>query len=1023
MVNDEPTQLLRTGKILRKQNLEVETFSGVLALISYLEQGGAMDLVVTDIHMRDIDGWKLCRLLRSQDFQAFNHVPILATSAVFCGEEARNLTSGLGADALLSVPFTSTELIRCVGTLLNGEVPSIKTRVLISPTNADSIRGLAECFRRFGYEVHQQGEPESAIQILEKWKPQVVIIWHDQDPEFLRRVLEQHRIDGAFVANIVVLDDTFEGSQISLLSRGADACVKADVEADSVVSLAEKISRVKALFHFQDEVEGRQTELSSMAQSFYTLLESVPNPMLLCDPKGLLKTVNGACSKLLGSEPSRVIGRCITEILAPKQPETTILNMTSGPSFEAVLTTSDGHALEVTVHPSALYYQGVASTALCIQTLSPSQEGILAVGKLDRTTETEFRPYTSSSYDWEFWRSPVGHFLYSSPTCKKITGYEPYEFEMDTDFLHRIAHPDDVHRVPGPDEEAAEEYSEAEFRIFDRSGSLLWLAYKARPVFDDNGNYLGSRGAIRDLTLHRELENEKDRLIAAVEQFTNGIAITDLEGKLEYVNSTFESTCAFDGGNQVGALYDVVNEPGVSEAVCRGTTWSGTKTRESGEVTLTMEITMSPVRGRDGIINSLVWSERNVTAELEMQERMMQAQRMEAIGTLAGGVAHDFNNLLSGILGYSSLLRMEPMSWKETQQAAEVIERAARRAADLTQKLLGFARQGKHKDERFCIHDSVSEVLTLLTRTTDPSISMEAELDAHNPWMCGDSGQIGQVLLNMAINAIHAIEGQGNLTIYTRNVKASEVPSNPGKHSPTSEYIEVKIADSGCGIPEEKLQRIFEPFFTTKESGSGLGLAMVYGIVQNHCGLVEVSSEVGRGTVFTLYFPCCRQPDKCHQHQTIGTVKRAKGRVLLVDDEEIVRNIAFKMLTRIGYEVVLTSDGQEAVDFYQDHHEEIDLVVVDMLMPRMNGRDCFRRLREINPQVRAILSTGYSHNQSIQEVLDEGLLAYISKPFDLQEIASVVGSVLVEGDHATKELEVNSRLPRPDLSTLAHDVS
>ena len=153
------------------------------------------------------------------------------------------------------------------------------------------------------------------------------------------------------------------------------------------------------------------------------------------------------------------------------------------------------------------------------------------------------------------------------------------------------------------------------------------------------------------------------------------------------------------------------------------------------------------------------------------------------------------------------------------------------------------------------------------------------------------------------------------------------------------------------------------------------------------------------------------------------TVKRAKGRVLLVDDEEIVRNIAFKMLTRIGYEVVLTSDGQEAVDFYQDHHEEIDLVVVDMLMPRMNGRDCFRRLREINPQVRAILSTGYSHNQSIQEVLDEGLLAYISKPFDLQEIASVVGSVLVEGDHATKELEVNSRLPRPDLSTLAHDVS
>ena len=610
---------------------------------------------------------------------------------------------------------------------------------------------------------------------------------------------------------------------------------------------------------------------------------------------------------------------------------------------------------------------------------------------------------TENTYDWEFWCSPLGHFLYSSPACKKISGYDAFEFEMDVNFLTRIAHPDDVDMVPRPQDHMTDDTIESEFRIIDRSGNTRWVTYKSRPVYDESGSLLGFRGAIRDLTRNKELENEKERLVAAVEQFTDAIAITDLEGRLEYMNSAFEASHGTGNGFNLGGVYDMVNEPPIQEAIGLGEVWSGRRhrqSREDGE--RVVEVTMSPVRDSSQRVRELVWSERDITDQVALHERLKQAQRMEAIGTLAGGVAHDFNNLLSGILGYSSLLKGAPTSWQETQQAAEVIEKAARRAADLTQKLLGFARQGKHKHDSFSLHESVSEVLTLLSRTTDKRILIEGILDAENPRMLGDSGQIGQVLLNLAINATHALEQGGQLTISTRNVLGSEIKALESTIEPANEYIEVVVKDSGSGISAEHLSRIFEPFFTTKENGSGLGLAMVYGIVQTHEGAITVQSKIGEGTSFSLYFPCQQQfkaaPTPVKRALPVGI-----GTILVVDDEEIVRNIATKMLRRIGYEVFSCSDGVEAVEFYTENSKTIDLVIIDMIMPRMDGRECFRALLKINPELRAILSSGYSRNQTVQEILDEGLMGYIGKPFEFQEIADLVARVLSDEGESERE--------------------
>jgi len=994
VVNDDRTQLLRISRILEKQNLEVLRFSNGAEVVAYLDRRERADLIVTDLHMPEVDGWKLCRLVRSREYGPYNDTPVLATSAVFCGEEAQSLTAGLGANALLRAPFTSAELIRCVKDLLTGEIPSIRTRLLLIPFPGKKFRGLANCFRRFGYEVLEESDAELALKHLEVWKPAVVIIDHDHQGRVLDKVLRRERQEASFNANLVVLDEGWQGSQVDLLRRGADACVRCNAEPDYVVSLTEKMSRVRALFRLQDLVEYQKEELRSQKESFRGIFEAIPDAAIIYDQRGQIKAVNDATTTLLGASAASLVGRRVADFIVADDLEETFGNGWSEGLFsvyQASLVACTGRASEVNIHQSPINYGLETCTVAVVKGLDMPAETYEAISSHEDNT---FSMRGENAHDWEFWRSPQGHFLYSSPICKKITGYDPFEFEMDVDFLHRIAHPEDVQLVPQPDEEMSDDFLEAEFRIIDRSGGVRWLAYKSRPVYDDSGNYLGCRGAMRDLTLHKQLEGEKERLVAAVEQFSDSIAITDLEGHLEYVNPAFERNFGEGKESPLGSVYDMIFEEPIQNAIAQGAVWSGRRTRKVSEEEIKyVELTVSPVRDHDGVMSNLVWSERDVTAEVAMQERLMRAQRMEAIGTLAGGVAHDFNNLLSGILGYSSLLKGEVSTWQEIQQAADVIERAARRAADLTQKLLGFARQGKHKHEAFSIHESVAEVLTLLTRTTDPRIIIEGVLDAENPWIIGDSGQVGQVLLNLAINSTHAIDQNGRLTIYTRNLRRDQITEPMLQNQAYEEYLEIRVEDTGCGIPEAQLQRIFEPFFTTKEKGSGLGLAMVYGIVQNHDGWIHVDSAVGEGTTFILYFPVSEFEGKKEQ-EAAPTILSGKGKILVIDDEEIVRNIAANMLRRIGYEVITVEDGQEAVEYYAANYKYIDLVIVDMMMPRMDGRECFRALRSINPDVKAILSTGYSHNQTVQEIMDEGLLGFIGKPFELQEIASAVEKLI-----------------------------
>jgi CheY-like chemotaxis protein len=369
---------------------------------------------------------------------------------------------------------------------------------------------------------------------------------------------------------------------------------------------------------------------------------------------------------------------------------------------------------------------------------------------------------------------------------------------------------------------------------------------------------------------------------------------------------------------------------------------------------------------------------------------------MKAIGELAGGVAHDFNNLLAAILGSTTLLKLGTHPEDRVFQAADLIQRAAERAARLTSQLLGFAKLGKHQNVPVDLHDAIHEIIAFLSRTLDKRIAIRQQLRAEQATAMGDPDQIQQLLLNLTINARDAMPDGGELRFETAVVEFDAEYCRWHMGATPGTYVMLAVSDTGHGIPREFQDRVFEPFFTTKEQGkgTGMGLAMVYGIVKNHGGTIRLYSEVGHGTTFKAYLPLIA----ADVPRAIGTGPVAslmgRGRILLVDDEPLVRESSTALLQQLGYEVVVAEDGRQAAAYYRDHSREIDLVILDLVMPRWGGRETFHALKAIDPSARVVISTGYGHNEVVQTLLDEGMAGFVPKPYHLRTLTEVLARVL-----------------------------
>lgn len=598
--------------------------------------------------------------------------------------------------------------------------------------------------------------------------------------------------------------------------------------------------------------------------------------------------------------------------------------------------------------------------------------------------------------------------------AERITGYAADDFLHGASSWKDLVVPEDLERIRQPMRESLrrkDRLLRVEYRIRQKDGSVKWIADRRQLVYDSGGRLLHIDGLVLDIT-ERKRSEEMLRLIQfTVDRAGDAAYWMDAEGRFLYVN---ETTCATLGYSRAELLSMSIREinPDFPEDSWRGH-WEEIRRRRSFLMEtrhrakdgrfLPVEVTVNYLEF-DGKEYNCAFA-RDITERLRsreeserLQAQLLQSQKMEALGILAGGVAHDFNNLLTGILGYADLLDREAAPGSRTAEAARVIRESAERASRLTAQLLGFARKGKNLAVPVDLRKTVGDVVKILERTLDRRIRITTRFPDEEPTVLGDPTQLSQVAMNLGVNARDAMPEGGELaiSIERRDLGPEFCRENPGV-SP-GRYVVLSFRDTGVGIPEQHLPRVFDPFFSTKElgKGSGLGLSMVFGIVKNHGGCITVHSGEGEGTMMTVYLPAHEGEAAAEEPGGTPAVSRPgkRGVVLLVDDEETVREVCASMLDVLGYEVISAENGEEGVARYRDRWKEIDLVILDMIMPKMGGRDCFRRIREINPHARALLATGYSLDGAVQEILNEGMEGFLQKPFRLDQLAGAVSHAM-----------------------------
>lgn len=396
----------------------------------------------------------------------------------------------------------------------------------------------------------------------------------------------------------------------------------------------------------------------------------------------------------------------------------------------------------------------------------------------------------------------------------------------------------------------------------------------------------------------------------------------------------------------------------------------------------------------------------NDTRRKRLEEQLIQAQKMEGLGTLAGGIAHDFNNILAIILGYASQLEARNVRPEQIPPAVKVIKEAVERGAALVQQLLTSARQAEARFASLDLNELVAEVEKMLRATFPKMITFELQLQPGLPLITADRSQVHQVLLNLCVNARDAMAKGGALSLQT-SVATGEELAEYFTGADADEYVRVRIRDTGAGMTPEVRAHIFEPFFTTKEraKGTGLGLSVVYGVVNNHRGFVRVESDPNRGTTFSVYLPVALQPEQSEGAGGVSAPQKSREpqTILLVEDEEMLRDLAVQILQGEGYRILAARDGLEAVETFEAHRDEIGLVICDLGLPKLGGRDVFMRMKQIKPSVRAIVASGYLEPTTRSEILKAGVIDTIQKPYDFREllvkIRSVIGNAQSEDDH------------------------
>jgi len=511
----------------------------------------------------------------------------------------------------------------------------------------------------------------------------------------------------------------------------------------------------------------------------------------------------------------------------------------------------------------------------------------------------------------------------------------------------------------------------------------------------------------RDVTeqrrLQREVENYRSYLESILRDAPAGVNTTDLDGVIQVWGGSSPQMFGYRAEEVVGKMKSIDLHADAQEGrkVLEITSAQG---EFSGEVTLKRKdgstfpslLHVSKLRDAEGKHIGYAGFNIDITERKKLEEQLLHAQKMEGLGRLAGGIAHDFNNILEGILGYASFIRARLEDKHPFRKYIEVIERSALRGADLTRQLLTFSRSGRHAAMPVNMNRVVEETMKLVERSAKENVELRMELEPHLFVASADPAQMEQAILNICINALDAMPEGGVLTVRTENIIVDEQFARRQTDIQPGPHVVLTISDTGVGMDESVKEKIFEPFFTTKEpgQGTGLGLSIVYTVIKNHRGCIEVESEPGEGTTFRLYIPASMKTIGVKPKVTEERMPRGEEGILVVDDEDTICELADNILSDLGYRVFVAHSGQEALDIYREKGEEIDLVILDIVMPGLDGVKTFHALREMNGTVRVLLSSGYTRSHKVDALLQNERVGYLEKPYSASALAQAVKDAL-----------------------------
>ncbi len=406
------------------------------------------------------------------------------------------------------------------------------------------------------------------------------------------------------------------------------------------------------------------------------------------------------------------------------------------------------------------------------------------------------------------------------------------------------------------------------------------------------------------------------------------------------------------------------------------------------------------VLGKNGEVTAIVGVGRDISEkkasedkQIELQKQLQRAQRLESLGTLAGGIAHDFNNLLMSIQGSASVMLLDLNENDPNYEMLKIIEKQSQSGAELTSQLLGYARKGRYEVKPFNLNILVKTSVETFART-HKHVNIDLNLSPDLAIIEADWSQIEQVLLNILINAADAMPNGGDLSLSTQNTSHQELTDASNNPKP-GKYVSLTISDTGAGMDKETQDRIFEPFYTTKAKGrgTGLGLASAYGILRNHGAYIDVRSELGEGTTFKIFFPSSDK-NLTPKEESLGKIVEGNGTILLIDDEDLVLDVGSLMVKKVGYNVIRARSGNDGVKIYEENKDEIDLVILDMVMPDGGGDKTFDQIKEINPDAKVLLASGYSIDSQAQDILDRGCNGFIQKPFNIRNLSAKINGIV-----------------------------